>query len=387
MARIVHLTSVHPATDTRIFHRECASLVAAGHDVTLIATADVAEPTHSDCAGIHLQLLPRQRGRLGRMATTARSVVQAGAALNADLYHLHDPELLIWAPMLRMRGKRVLFDMHEFLPGAIKDKKWIWKPLRPVVEGVARLGERLLLQGLPVIFAEDSYRKHYAWVKQWAAVRNFPDLERLAGYRAAPGAKFTIGYLGGVSVVRGSENMLRAVALLQQQGRQVIFECIGPASPAHMERLKGLVQELDIDDVNLRGRMSQPDALPIVARCNVGLAVLQDRPNYRDSYPTKMFEYMALGIPVIVSDFPLYRAVVQNAECGICVPPDDPVALAEAIATLQDNPVLAVEMGERGIAATVTFYNWQNEASKLLTLYGEVLLAIPSTHLSAKLKR
>jgi len=118
-----------------------------------------------------------------------------------------------------------------------------------------------------------------------------------------------------------------------------------------------------------------------MARCQVGIAVIADIPNFRDSYPTKMFEYMALGLPVVVSDFPLYRQVVEDGRCGVCIPPGHPSELAAAIYDLVTDPQAAQDMGKRGRECVIERYSWRTEEEKLLGLYS-VLLAGASPRLT-----
>ena len=128
-----------------------------------------------------------------------------------------------------------------------------------------------------------------------------------------------------------------------------------------------------LQGVRFRGFMRPQDGWPLIARCRAGLALMQPSPNSVGSYPTKIFEYMALGIPVITSNFPLYQAVIVTADCGLCVDPTSIEAIAEAIRFIVDHPDEARAMGEHGRAAVIESYNWATEATKLLDLYARTL--------------
>ena len=101
----------------------------------------------------------------------------------------------------------------------------------------------------------------------------------------------------------------------------------------------------------------------------IGLVTLAPRPNYLESYPTKLFEYMASGVPVVASDFPLWRKIVEDAGCGLLVDPQKPEAIAKAMDWLFEHPNQAADMGAAGRRAAHRTYNWQSEADKLLALY------------------
>jgi glycosyltransferase involved in cell wall biosynthesis len=104
-----------------------------------------------------------------------------------------------------------------------------------------------------------------------------------------------------------------------------------------------------------------------------GLVTLKPLVNYLDSLPVKMFEYMEAGIPVIASNFPYWKSIVEPIDCGICVDPQDPEAIRKAILELVNNPVKAHEMGKKGREAIWTKYNWSIEEQKLLSFYQRMI--------------
>jgi len=103
--------------------------------------------------------------------------------------------------------------------------------------------------------------------------------------------------------------------------------------------------------------------------CQVGLSILMPIENYLESYSTKIFEYMAIGLPVITSNFPLYQEVVERYECGFCVDPADPQELADRITELSKNNELILEFSTNGIRAAESKFNWNREEQKLLAVY------------------
>ena len=363
--RVVHLTSVHAPYDNRILYKECATLAAAGFDVFLVAPHEHDEMVE----GVQIKAVPRLKGRLRRMLLTAGAVYRQAKRLNADIYHVHDPELLPFAQLLRrFSNAQVIFDMHESLPKQLLTKSWLPARFRPLVSLLYRSIERKLLAGVHVVFAEDSYRDDYPWLTG-IVIHNFPQAEHLLGIERPRAQNPTVGYLGGVAAGRGSEITLEALRILRESGLDVQFECIGPATQVHQAHLTSFCHQVGLTNVHYRGYLPPREAIQLIAACHVGLAVLQPNPNYIDSYPTKLFEYMALGLPVITSDFPLYRSIVEPDQCGLCVNPSCPQGLADALRYLITHPVEAKAMGQRGKEAVRKYYNWEMDSQELLRLY------------------
>ena len=367
--KIAHLTSAHPSSDVRIFRKQCRSLAAAGYEVVLVAQHERDETIE----GVRIRAVPPARNRLERMTRTAWRVVQIAAAEEPQIYHLHDAELLPFSPALRLRGGRVIFDMHEDFPKVALTRLWVPPWMRGTVSWMTGVGERVLLTGVPVIFAETSYQWNRPWVKRSTTVLNRALVDELFAIKAAKHAVFTVCYVGWVFPDRGALNMLAAMEILADRGRIVEFECIGPIAEECRTEVMERAKRARLP-VRMNGERLPPhEAWSLTARCHVGLAVLRGIPNSYAIEPTKLFEYMALGMPLIASNFPTYRAVVEGTACGLCVDPDAPAEIAAAIEWLMDHPTEAAEMGRRGREAVIREFNWEREAAKLLRLYEELI--------------
>jgi glycosyltransferase involved in cell wall biosynthesis len=367
--RVIHLTSVHDAHDTRILLKQCRTLARRGFDVMLIAPHDRDEVVD----GVRIRAVRMPAGRAERFTRTITQVLMQALREPAQLYHVHDPELLPVAQLLRMSGKRVIYDMHENVPAALRTKIWIPRLLRSSVARAYAVLERLLLLRIPVVFAEASYETSYPRVHDHALVRNFPRLDDAAPSSEPKYPVPTVGYIGGVLGLRGAVVTAAALRLLERRGRSVDWECVGPVHSSCGAELDQLAADFGGDRIRLRGRMPLTDGLPLIGRCHVGLALLQPVPNYVDSYPTKVFEYMALGLPVVASNFPLYRDLIEQTGCGVCVDPENEVEVAAAIERLIADPEEAAAMGRRGRSALAARFSWDTEAQNLLALYGRVM--------------
>ena len=369
--RLVHLTSVHRTFDVRIFDKHCRTSVEAGDHVVLVSTHDRDEVVD----GVVIKSVPKRSHRFLRMTITAWQVYRIARRQQADLYVIHDSELLPWARLLRWTGNRVIYDMHENVPKDILSKTWIPAWLRKPLAWIVRFVERLLIGKMPVLFAESSYVASYPWVENSAVIRNFAKLD-LSESVSRDGNPPTLAYVGAVSRDRGSVATLEALKLLAERDVSVGWLCIGPISPAaHESELVAFVEEHGLPRVEFTGYIKSSQAIKRIAACTIGIAVLQPAPNFVESYPTKIFEYMALGMPVVTSRFPLYQEVVEQSQCGICVDPTDANEIADAIESLVQHPELSQQYGDRGRRAVRETYNWGVEFKKLRAFYEQVLLS------------
>ena len=185
-----------------------------------------------------------------------------------------------------------------------------------------------------------------------------------------------VTYVGGITRLRGVVQMVEALRILQTAKLlQVMLNLVGPVIPASLEsELDSLIQQYDLEEnVFTPGLAPHEEVFEILYKSHVGIAVLHPDPNYIESLPTKLFEYMATGLPVIASNFPLWKEIVEGNRCGSTVNPLDPEEIARAIEYLINHPDEARRMGENGRRAVLEKYNWENESKKLLKLYEGLL--------------
>ncbi len=363
---VVHMTTVHGAGDTRIVQKECRSLIEAGYRTILIAASD-DEP---GVIGLSVRRLPRAGTRLNRLAVSPIRALRLALRERADLYHVHDPELIPVALLLKALGKRVVYDAHEHLPRQVMSKHWIPVILRRPVAALAGTVERVadrFLDGIVVANATTAPRfrgSHTALVENFARAN--------ASEEQPPGLadrSNTVIYVGGLSDNRGLGTMIEAFRLLDRPDVRLVL--IGPLEggtpPPELDGLAGQVE--------LTGRLDLPAVEDRLRDARVGLSVLKPIPNYTSNYPTKLFEYMAARMPVVASNFPLYRGVVDVAGCGISVDPRSARAVADAIARLLDDPQESQAMADRGRAAVIDRYSWEAASRSLLGLYEQILAA------------
>ncbi len=343
-------------------------MALAGYDVAFIVPHDREEIIN----GVRVIPLSQPKSRFERMFTTTRALLKQAKAWNADIYHFHDPELIPVGLWLRLRGKQVIYDVHEDVPRQVMSKQWIPSMLRiwiaKSVEWLERYASRrfsAVITATPHI--ADRFRSYGAKVM---AVCNYPKLEE---FHVEPlGLQETretcVCYVGSISKIRGLEEMLEA---LHHCGQQV--ELLLAGTFANASEREWAVQHPGWRKVRELGQLNRAQVADTIHKSMVGLVVLHPTINYIDALPIKLFEYMAAGLPVIASDFPKWREIVDEAECGFCIPPHDVNALVRHIEWFLSHPEEARLMGVRGRQAVLQHYNWNAEESKLIELYRELL--------------
>lgn len=344
--------------------REAASLYQAGYDVTLIA---VDNHLRSLDTGVRVVRLKR-RSRFFRM--TLGSVVALFEALRtgARIVHLHDPELVWTIPIFRATRRVVIYDAHEDLPAQTLSKQYIPSWAMRFAVSVSRVLVRMAGAAHLVIAATEPIAELFN-PRKVAVVRNYP--------RARPAESDTnpigdrpphLAYIGALSTERGTDVMTAALEHPRfPQGWKLVLA--GPADPAYLQHLRGKSAWTAVD---YEGVLSTEEARDLLATCRVGICALQRTPAYLESLPTKMFEYFAAGIPVIASDFPLWRDIVEQFDCGILIDETSPAALAEAVATYDADPELLTRHSRNAFGAAKA-YTWSSEERILLQSYASLI--------------
>lgn len=361
--KVAHLTSAHPRYDTRIFFKQCGSLAAHGYDVTLVV-ADGKGDDHQQ--GVRICDVGSSNGRLNRMLKTTRLILRKAVSLDSDVYHLHDPELLPVGLKLKRLGKAVIFDSHEDLPAQILTKPYLGPVSLSLLSKAAAIYERRICRQFDgVVGATPHIRDKFLAINpRTIDVNNFPILGELESAIPWRAKHPEVCYVGNISAVRGIRALVQANSYTRSGARMnLVGHFAEPAIEREVKTYQGW------ERVNQLGHLDRAGVRDVLSRSMAGLVTLLPIPSYLDSLPVKMFEYMAAGIPVIGSNFRQWRDIIEKGNCGVCVDPCDPRAIAEAIDQLVMNPELARRMGENGRRLVVEQYNWKTEAIKLFGLY------------------
>ena len=369
--KVCILTSVHMPFDGRVFHKEARSLAKAGYDVTLIARHDKEEIV----GGIHVLPLPEAKSRLRRMTKVTRRLYRLAVRADTDVYHFHDPELMIVGLRLKRRGKKVIWDAHEHYPNSILDKYYIARPLRWLISRSFDLFERAVVRYFDyVIYTTPLVGARYSTMKvRSGRVENYPIIELSEALPRQPQEK--IIYLGGMSRIRGLVEVVEAFAEVVKKHRTWKLCLVGSCSPASFEtELRDFVKKLGVEaNVEFIAWVPYDEKEKLSSQAAMGVITYLPYSNNTSCLPNKLFDYMLMGLPVVASSFPLYREVVEGSRCGLIVDPSKPQEIAAAMEYLIEHPQEARQMGENGRRAVREKYNWEKESQRLLQVYDTVL--------------
>lgn len=361
--KIVHLTSAHLRYDTRIFIKMCSSLANSGFDVSLVVADGNGYEKKNNI--LIYDVGPKTGGRLSRFTKTVNLVFIKAKELNADIYHLHDPELIPIGLKLKKLGKKVIFDSHEDFPQQLLSKHYLNKLTRILLSKFFTYFERWACKKFDaVVTATPQIGDKFMKINSnTAVINNFPLLDELANSSNWNTKKNEIAYIGAIAEIRGIEQVLTAL----DHTNNVKLNLAGIFSDKILEdRLKN--NHL-WTKVNFFNQLDRKGVNSLLAKSQAGIVTFLPYPNHVNAQPNKMFEYMSAGLPVIASDFRLWKDIINGNQCGICINPLDSEAIGNAIQYIIDNPIEAEKMGKNGRKAIEEKYNWLIEESKLLSLY------------------
>jgi glycosyltransferase involved in cell wall biosynthesis len=306
---------------------------------------------------LDLPIVPRWK-RPWVMGRKALSLIRS---LRPDVVQFHDPELIPFAWLLQRQGRKIIYDVHEDVPKDIYSKAWIPDVLKPIAAGGMELLERLAARRFDAVVAAtpaiaDRFKRYGARV---SLVRNTVRLDEFDQPPIKAERKRQAVYVGRVSFDRG---LIEMVAACKAVGLPLVMA--GGVGIKEEEWLKSYGSA-----VEMRGKLGRVEISALLKESLIGLCLLYPEPNYLSALPTKIFEYMAAGLPVISSDLPLSKEIVENAGCGFAVPVQAHEEIVSRINLLLADNKQAHDMGMNGRKAVSINYNWERDAAELSALY------------------
>lgn len=359
LRRVLLLSTVHPATDPRIVGKIAPSL-AEHYEVKILL------PNQPPPLGLWYVRMPFFKTLLLRVLLCHPLAFVEFLRFRPHIVHIFVAELLPLAFIFRWLGAEVIYEVQENLykkiPLKSYNRGWLFERLFHFFDQKARCTFKL-------IFTEDAYLNEYQNIPHpYAIIHNFASLYWLSTPLPIPNlVNPTFFYAGVISLERAFDTVLSALVIVKKSYPTIRLRLFGHLRIDSKLLDNSADYQFVKDNLVFYGYQPQEEAFKHTNDTLAGIALLKPIGDYADSYPTKLFDYMALGLPIITSDLPLLRAVVEPANCGFCVSPYDSEALAEQMIWCIEHPESLRKMGENGRNAIIEKYHWEEE--KLLEIY------------------
>lgn len=364
------MSTVHPRGDTRITVKELRTLAAAQLGAVCLCVQDGLGDEVLDDAASVIDLGPSPASRVSRWIVGSYRVWKTVRRLRPRVVHFHDPELIPVGMLLRLHGFKVIYDVHENVPQQVLQKTWLPRAVRVPVAICAKGMEWLGSAAFDGIVAATPPISRRFPARKTVVVQNFPRPEELRPVDPAPmrDREPLAVYVGGISEIRGVLGMVDALARVpSQRGLKLSLAGRIPSESLRRE----LAGSPGWPRVEEAGWLDRGAVARLMSRARMGLLLLHPVPNYVESQPIKLFEYMSAGLPVIASDFPVWRDFA--GDCSIFVDPLEPQAIADAMVWILDHPDEAERMGRKGRDLVENEYNWAREGEKLVHFYERLM--------------
>lgn len=363
--KVCHLSSVHQRYDTRVFLKQLTYL-SEYYDTHFIVADGLSDEVRNN---VNIIDVGKRKGRLERIFKSTDDIYKKALEVDASIYHIHDPELLLIARKLLSKGYKVVFDAHENFSKQLLSKPYLKPWQGKLLSKCASMFESFTLPKLSgLIAATPSIANNLMKYNQVATVNNFPMLKELHSEESNWDAKKQqVCYVGAFGTIRGAKELFSAA---EHFPHGINLKIAGNSSETWCQHS---LERGDLSGVQYLGSLNREQVKELLSESMAGIVTFLPLPNHIDAQPNKMFEYMSAGIPVICSNFELWRDIIESNECGLVVDPEDPYAIAQAIEKLVSNPELAERLGNNGRRAVTEKYNWETEFNFLNDFYEAIL--------------
>ena len=367
---------MHLANDKRVHDKECKTLLEAGFKITHICRSQNSNnfPDEHYSDGIKIINFEPKDGIIGRIKNL-KNIFLIAVNQDADVYHCNEVDSWFIGVLLKiLYKKKCVFDVHEHYPSVFSQSRFP-SYLQPTVTFFIHLIFLILVPFTDrLILAKKSVSKDFICKgSKKVLVRNFVPLSSIPKFSYQKPKKtdssFTIVHLGLFSKVRGWPQVLNALSLTN---RNVKLKIIGVLNDDSESEFWNTVRHYRLKDrVSLHSWMPFKEAFVHLQQADVGLIAFQPHlRNHIFAMPHKLFDYMGAGLSVIIPKQAIEVApIVDEEKCGLLVNPSNPREIADSINSLYDNPRESYQMGMRGYDAVMSKYNWESEASRLISVY------------------
>ena len=368
--KVCHLTSVHPRNDIRVFHKECVSLAQFKDlDVSLIVADGKGNDTLDQ---VDIFDVGAPKNRLLRIFLSSFLVFMKGLKQKADIYHFHDPELIFYGFLLKIFGKKVVFDIHEFSYVQIRHKSWIPSYLRKPISIFYKFIEDFFCKRFDLLVVpQDEMRDYYLKINSNVITAfNYPAKKDLIKTQQLPNfenrAKNLI-YVGALSNDRGFDNMIKLIEELYSRDSSYTLYIAGKYSEQQLEVVKASPAK---SAIKLLGFLDRSSIREILLHCGWGLILFNNVGQYYMANALKMFEYMSAGQILLTPNFGNWKSLNEEFNVGFNVNVNDPIEISNKICSVDNQ--LYETFSRRNIDLVTKYFIWESEVNKIYNAYRKI---------------
>jgi glycosyltransferase involved in cell wall biosynthesis len=364
---ICQLASGHSVEDERILHR----MARTAHDFGYTSFYIVPHDGTAQDPDVQLVPIPKTKKRLGKLARSINGIRQSNWILKnkMDLVQIHDPDLLPVAFLLKLFGRKVIYDVHDDYEASIKDRLANRKRLRTWMPGLWWRFEHWISRRLDGVIVADRHLAEKFKRCDPVILGNYPRLNFTEKADTSLEDTFNLIYVGGVTEARGVGIALEAIRQIKDE--KLRFHIIGACrDETLLARLK------EEPRVVLHGRVPWLELKKYYQRAHLGIALYQPLECFMycpGENAVKVLEYMAAGIPVLTANFPGLKTFVEDQGVGLTVPPDSVEMVRKGIERLIQDSGLRQKLGDQGRMLFESEYNWEKHQGKLIGIYAKVI--------------
>ena len=344
--------------DQRVY-KSAVTMAEAGYEVEILTPHHITQKTSIN--DIKIKCFSKE----GPIGIVSLRIFKEAVNGNYDLYYCHEFDPLIYTLLLKkLTRKPIIWDCHEYLVS-----------MKHELQGnlVATFANIIMNIAVPrldqVITVDNVLGRQLAKYNKVTVLPNYPNLKYFdLDINKKNSHKNEIIYVGSLTRKRGVKIMLKAMKLVRKK-KDIKLTIVGGFDNAELERWAMDYDRKHNLSIDWKGWVDYRKLAPLISKASLGLSLLQNdtgrvEDRYGRGFPTKIFEYLMMGTPLICSDNPDVEKILRLGKCGICVDPSNVELISKLIIQLFDEGKLA-EMGENGRKYVIDKFIWERNEPKL----------------------
>jgi len=310
-----------------------------------------------------------------------KKLYKKAASLHADIYHLHDLNIIKIGKRIKDLSHKpiIIYDVHDPFSVNIKDYvggqtnfKWI---INLYAKYINRFEKNKAKHYDLIITTEENLKNEFQKYLPRNKVAIIYNYTYLHNFRTESIKKYDLIYCGGITEYRGAIKIIEAIHILKQDFKNMKMIFLGTIFSAKLkEKMLHLIQKYDLEkNIELKNNVPYHDVVKYYNQSKIGLGIFLPIETHKIILPIKLFEYMAMGLPIVASNFGHIHNYVLNDKVGVTVNSNKPNEIAKAVKELLLNEKLYNSCKNNGIKAVEKKYAWSTMEKKLLLTYYELL--------------